>query len=278
MIIDILWNILDQLVFFVANIFLLGFVISLVCRLFYRVIGGGVSGRAVCYATGIIGTPIHELSHALMCIVFGHKIVDINIYNIDIDSGVLGFVSHEYNPKNPYHILGNYFIGIAPILMNTAVIYLLFGLLLPDTFSAARSSIDLLVAEGHGAVSSELYLGVIGALSDIASSLLSFSEESWRFWLFAVLVLSIALHMNLSGSDIMSALGSLPLLLGLVLVANFALAFLAPATYESLSSYAYIGGVYTLFALIFGFVMSIVCLIFGALVRFLSVLFRGWNT
>lgn len=278
MIIDVLWSILDQLVFFVANIFLLGFVISLLCRLFYRIIGGGVSGRVVCYATGIIGTPIHELSHALMCIIFGHKIVDINVYNIDIDSGVLGFVSHEYNPRNPYHVLGNYFIGIAPILMNTAVIYLLFYLLLPDTFALANASITSLAAEGHGVISSELYLGAAEAFSDILYALVSFSEDSWRFWVFVVLILSIALHMNLSGSDITSALGSLPLLLGLVLALNFALAFIAPTAYSSFVSYAYIGGIYTLIALIFGVALSVVCLILGAAVRLLSIIFRGWNT
>lgn len=275
MIIDILWNILDQLTFFVANVFLLGFIISLVCRIFYSVIGGGVSGRTICYATGIIGTPIHELSHALMCILFGHKIVDINLYNIDLDSGVLGFVSHEYNPRNPYHILGNYFIGIAPILMNTAVIYLLFSLLLPDTFASVNLTIGELISAGHGVKDAELYFGIGRGVVDIFKSLFGFTEDSWRFWVFIALTLSIALHMNLSGSDILSALSSLPILLGLVIVVNFGLWFFLPVAYEQFVDAVYFGGIYTVFALIFSISLSIVCLVIGTAVRLLSLLFRG---
>ena len=277
MITEVFASILNQAMFFIGNIFIIGFVISLLCRLFYMVIGGGLSGRIVCYATGIIGTPIHELSHALMCIVFGHKVVDMNIYNIDVASGTLGYVSHEYNPRNPYHILGNYFIGIAPVLMNTAVIYLLFRLLLPDTYEAVALSLDTLAARGDGVFTGEFYRGVLESLREIGDALIHHTEEPWRFWVFAILILSTALHMNLSGSDIVSALSSLPILVALMLAVNAVVAFFGAEAYNSFTSYAHVGGVYILFALIFSVALSSVCIVIGIVIRLLSSIIMRFN-
>ena len=64
-------NILLQIGFFIGAVYLVGFLISLLNRLFYSLVD---HSQGVCYATGFIGTPIHELSHALMCVVFRHKI------------------------------------------------------------------------------------------------------------------------------------------------------------------------------------------------------------
>ena len=51
------------------------------CRtLFVRMLGGG-AGRGVLLATSIIGTPVHEMGHALTCLLFGHAITDINALN-----------------------------------------------------------------------------------------------------------------------------------------------------------------------------------------------------
>lgn len=73
-----------------------------------------------------IGTPLHELSHAFMCLVFGHKITDMRLLILDPNSNVAGYVSHTYNKNNFYQNLGNFFIGIAPILggfLTVSIIY-----------------------------------------------------------------------------------------------------------------------------------------------------------
>ena len=114
MITDIFLNILLQTVYFVGNVFLIGFVIDRLNRLFYRTVG---NSRAVCYATGIIGTPIHELSHALMCVLFGKKITKIVLFQPADEMGRMGYVEFAGSEKNLYaRFIGNYFVGTAPVL------------------------------------------------------------------------------------------------------------------------------------------------------------------
>ena len=93
-----------HLLYFVGVVYLVGFVIFLLNKLFYRLLGGG---RFVCYLTGLVGTPIHELSHALMCLLFGHRIVEMRLFRVDGKSGTLGYVSHSYRKSNLYQVLGN---------------------------------------------------------------------------------------------------------------------------------------------------------------------------
>ena len=95
----ILTNTLEQLLSFVGIVYLVGFIISILNRAFYSLVG---NTRATVYATGFIGTPIHEISHALMCILFGHRIVEMKLFQIDSDDGTLGYVKHTSNPRNIY--------------------------------------------------------------------------------------------------------------------------------------------------------------------------------
>ena len=128
--IAILINILTQVVQFIGIVYVVGFVIYLLNKLFYKIVKGN---RAVCYATGFIGTPVHELSHALMCVVFMNRITEIKLFQIDEESGTLGYVRHSYNPRNLYQLAGNYFIGVAPIIMGAVILYFAMRFLLPET-------------------------------------------------------------------------------------------------------------------------------------------------
>jgi len=79
---------------------------------------------------GWLGTIVHELGHAIFCIVFGHKITAMKLFDPDPKTGTLGYVEHSYNSANVYQQVGNFFIGIGPILLGTAIIYFLSYLLL----------------------------------------------------------------------------------------------------------------------------------------------------
>ena len=83
---------LMQFVFTVGIIVLFGLIIAMLNKIFYRNLAG--FGMLPCYLTGFIGTPIHELSHALFCIIFGHRIHEIKLFQIGGD-GTLGYVNHS---------------------------------------------------------------------------------------------------------------------------------------------------------------------------------------
>lgn len=89
-------------------------------RVLYRL---SVFGPKTIYLSAVVGTPCHELSHFLLCFPFFHKVQKLNLFS-PANDGTLGYVSHSYNPRNPWAICGNFFIGIAPIFGGCFVILL----------------------------------------------------------------------------------------------------------------------------------------------------------
>lgn len=221
---EFLSGFLMQIISTEGIIFLFGWIISLLRRGFCRVTGR--HGPKMLLATGIIGTPVHELSHALMCVLFGHRITDIKLYNPKSNDGALGYVSHTYNKKNIYHQIGNFFIGIAPVLLGGGVVILLLSLLLPDAFDVISFEIETLSANDLGSLPIFEFFAFIGtAILEI------FSAESlscWQGWVFIVLSLMIATHMEMSGSDIKSGLRGLMFLLVVLLLIDGAIYLLSP--------------------------------------------------
>lgn len=74
-------------------------------------------------APGVIA---HELAHAITCIPFGHRIDELVLFRPDRD-GTLGYVKHSYNARNPWAVLGNAFIGTAPLWSGIFLLHLLFA-------------------------------------------------------------------------------------------------------------------------------------------------------
>ena len=68
-----------------------------------------------------IGTVIHELSHALFCIIFRHKILEMEVLSYDPGSKSLGHVSHSWNRRSLYQVIGNFPIGIAPLITGLTI-------------------------------------------------------------------------------------------------------------------------------------------------------------
>ena len=132
MALDIFIAFLLQIAFSIGVIFLLGWLIALCNKVFYS--NFGRFGNIVCYITGFVGAPIHELSHALFCLIFFHRIREIKLFQIS-DDGTMGYVIHSYNRRNMYQRIGNFFIGVAPILVMSGLLFLLAWGLLPEFIS-----------------------------------------------------------------------------------------------------------------------------------------------
>jgi hypothetical protein len=79
-------------------------------------------GRNAYLSFAFVGTTIHEISHLILCMLFGHKIVEARPFSLDMATGKLGHISHSYNSRNVYQSVGNLFIGIPPIMLGPALI------------------------------------------------------------------------------------------------------------------------------------------------------------
>ena len=88
----------------------------------------GIQGYIYLTAPGVM---IHEIGHAIFCLIFRHKIVEMKLFSPEKD-GTLGYVNHSYNPNSFYQRIGNFFIGTGPIWFGVAVLSLISWLLLPN--------------------------------------------------------------------------------------------------------------------------------------------------
>ena len=140
-----------------------------------------VGSRFFIYFT-CVGTVVHELSHALMCIIFNHKINKISLFSPQSD-GVLGFVEHSYNRQNLYQRIGCFFIGVAPLVGGIVSIYFLSLLLLPENICYKFS-------QGYNPF-------LIFELICDPSFYLNIKSYIWLYLIF-----SIMLHTTLSPADL----------------------------------------------------------------------------
>lgn len=201
----------------VGVITIFGLIVGFLCKMFYS--GAGRAGYGLCVATGIIGTPIHELGHAFFCLIFGHRITDMKLFQPNSDDGVLGYVNHAYNPRNVYHQIGNFFIGVGPIVFGSAALLGLMALFIPDTLALVSASVFV---EGGS------FDSVLGAFTNLFTAIFAGENFStWQFWVFLVLASLITLHMTLSPADVKGSVVGVVYILVLLLVLNVVLYFVA---------------------------------------------------
>ena len=193
----------------VAAIVICG-IIAWVCKHLFMELLGYKGYRAV-LAASIIGTPVHELGHAGMCLLFGHRIEELVLWQPWAGDGRLGYVEHSYNSNRLYQRLGNLFIGAGPIFSGMAVLSLLLWLAFPDTWSAYTAALGT-IAEGNGSVLKISGTG-LGMLPDMIAEFGSESGSVWLRLLSVLAMLSVSLHITLSPADVKNSLDALPLYL-----------------------------------------------------------------
>lgn len=186
---------------------LLGFLMHLISRRMEKSFIKLIGAKFYIWGFAGIGTIIHELGHAIMCIVFWHRIRDISLFNPVGKGGQLGHVNHSYSRGNPYQLIGNFFIGIGPIISGTLAIYWISLYLLDYTFFSFLNSISF------GGVDSfsfqavqELLVNIVDRSSEFIAMFFQTSYlTNWKFYLFLYLVFSIGSNITLSPPDIKGA-------------------------------------------------------------------------
>jgi len=218
---DLLIGTFGQMASLLAGVFLFGLLIHFISLITFRSIEKAFGSKGI-YIVAWLGTPIHELGHAIFCVIFMHKIVEIKFFKPDPLTGTLGYVSHQWNRSNPWQVLGNLFIGIGPVILGSAVLFAIFYFLIPDS-SLAWDSISAKVNEIDNSCLIGSYFEVIWASAlTIVKLIFTISNlTSWRFWVFCYLSICIASNIRLSLSDIKGSLSGLGCLVLLFLLINF---------------------------------------------------------
>jgi len=199
-----------QLLFCIGIISVFGLAIWWLNKTALRLIGYK-HGKKVFLTTGIIGVPIHEFGHAFFCVIFRHKIREVKWFQPNSADGTLGYVKHSFNKKSIYQQIGNFFIGIGPLLFGSLTIVLLMLILMPNSSQVSMS----------GGTSIARYWGVLWNTFLVIFNLKNFTHITW--WIFIIFACSIAMHMDLSWADIKGMLRGLAYIACLMFVMNLVL-------------------------------------------------------
>lgn len=199
---------------FVAVGFLLGFLERLSTTYLVRAFG-----RKGILFTSWIGTPIHEIGHLIMAILFRHKILKVKLWQWNDPNGVLGYVSHSYNPKSIYQRAGSFFIGIAPVFSGITALIISMYWLVPQSYQVFHFYLETQVQAGQ--INTNTIETMLIASFTLCKSLFSFSSFlTPSFWLFLVLAISISSHIALSRADMKESYHGLMMIFGLLVLWN----------------------------------------------------------
>lgn len=193
--IAILTHTMMQVVFSIGVIIIFSEVFSIYHTLFIRLLG--TVGVKVMHYTSKIGTPIHELGHVIMCLIFGHKIIEIKWYQF-VEEGHYGYVNHTFNKRNLYQRVGHFFIGLGPIIFGTLIIMLLLYVIYNSMFELYLDTTIKMIHSNYEYKTSLVYIK--NALELIPIILLKPFQFHW--WIWIILSIPIVLHMNLSQLDL----------------------------------------------------------------------------
>ncbi|MBP2631656.1 MAG: hypothetical protein H6Q70_2284 [Firmicutes bacterium] len=176
-------------------------------------------GKIGILLTGCIGTPIHEAGHAIMCLIFGHKINSIKFFTMSPNTTTLGYVNHSFNKHNLYQASGNFFISLGPLFSGTAALLFFMYLLEPNIFNALQRYVVAVPLDSNTVMSLIEWSG--SSMEIVYTEILSNGNiRSLNFWLFLVLAICTASHIALSKEDIKNAISGLVVTLFTVVLIN----------------------------------------------------------
>jgi hypothetical protein len=255
-----------QVLYLLCPFLLVGLILHGLERLVQRCLARHFGWGSILW-TGWLGTPVHEMSHAALCLVFGHRIEEMALFKPDRQTGRMGYVNHSWNPANPYAVAGNFFIGIAPLVGGALVLFLFLWIFYPEAARGTVSETRLLNALSAGAF---LPAGkaVLSIVTSVLGNVVTTSHlATWQFWLFLYLVLCVGSHLAPSPADYRGARRGALLLLVLLLGFNWAfLAFGGEPGWVTQACTRLLGPALALF---------VIALVLNSLVALLVFLFTG---
>ncbi|MBP9187847.1 MAG: hypothetical protein KBG11_12165 [Bacteroidia bacterium] len=219
--IDVLLATLTHLTILLAPILLLGLIMHLISQQIEKQTVAIIGMPGYLYLFGWLGTAVHELGHLIFALIFGHQISNVKLFSFNASNPQQGYVKHSFNKKNIYQNLGNFFIGIGPILLGGSALfiigYFMFDLNFKDIIINNLNPSELSVTESIFHVFTSIYDGL---MSTIKSIVYQPNAAWWKYLLFFYLLFSIGSSISLSQSDIKGSFSGLLLFVALTLVFN----------------------------------------------------------
>ena len=190
--------------------FVFGFALSIIQGATHKIYRRSVGWKGILW-TGWFGTPIHELSHAIVAKIFRHKIQKIALFQPDERQGDLGLVDHSFNKWNIWHRIGNFFIGAAPMIFGSAFLALMVYYLVPN-------GRDVFTPLTNGFTSIDV---AFRALKETLANLFALEHlKAWNFWLFLYLSFAVASHLAPSKIDRKGMWNGFIWIVGLLILVN----------------------------------------------------------
>jgi hypothetical protein len=228
-------------------VFITSWLASLVTIFSYQVLGMNLYLALF----GWLGTSVHELGHALFCPLFAHKIKKISLFSPNRETDSLGVVIHSFNPNSLYERIGNFFIGIGPVILGPLVIFLAAQWLLEVNVADSYNQIAKIhfVFNFMGLVNL-LWLLVIATFQGLGSIFNLQNLTHWQFYLFLYIAFAVGSSVRLSWSDVEGTFSGFAAIITAVFLFNFLTLW---ATEFSVQSFLVVIQILATFYIILGF-------------------------
>jgi hypothetical protein len=157
---------------------------------------------------GWLGTAVHELGHAFFALIFAHKIKEIKLFTPKSANGSLGYVTHTYNKRSIYQRIGNFWIGIGPILFGTSLLFLINLILFRVDFAslnnAGYGTDALITLTSLKQLAINTWAGMLAYLNVVFTGP---RTAIWKIILMVYLTYAVGSSITLSRSDFKGAAG-----------------------------------------------------------------------
>lgn len=226
--------------------------------------------------TAIVGTPIHELGHLSMNIIFRHDVMEYKLLQLSSKDGEFGYVNYTYNRKSLYQRVGNFFTALGPIIWGGFVLYGLMYFLANDQYAMLVTESKNIMAE-HTDFS---FIDILGSMFDYGIEIVKILF-SWDFllspnaFILIILSFSIAFHMSLSNADIRNGISGGIIFSIVIFVFGLLFSLISPDLMNEFNNLIVIAIYKILIFFTFALVINLIMLAFSFVYEFIVDNFFG---
>lgn len=216
--------------YFILGTFILGLILNFIEDRNIDYLQNGL-GRKGLLITGIIGVPIHEMSHFLACKLFKHDVEKVELFRPSKSKGdgVLGRVVHSRDRGNIYKMIGDFFIGTAPVIIGSFIVYILIKFYLGSEFAIFNMIIN--IDESMKMIEDlDLFKFIIHIIMSGINTFFLIINSPSLFSIKGIILLfaiySICIHLSLSKADIENSKSAIPIVILIIVLCTVIFGFI----------------------------------------------------